>query len=112
MDRKKRMAIVAAFGAALASGQAWSATGNNLVRWLPSYNKEVANWESGMYLGFVSGISGVTNGVLFCAPNATNGQSAAIVAKFLKNNPERWGEDGGLLVIEALKNAYPKCKET
>ena len=104
--------MMVAFGAALGSGQAWSATGNDLINWLPEYEKGVANWDTGMYLGFVSGIFNVTNGVLFCAPKATNGQSAAIVGKFLKNNPERWGEDASYLVVDALQKAYPKCNKT
>lgn len=109
MDQMKNIALV---GALLMSGQAWSATGNDLMSWVPDYEKGLANWNTGIYLGFVSGISNLTNGVIYCAPNSTNGQSAAIVAKFLRNNPERWGEDASSLVVEALRKGYPKCKST
>lgn len=106
----KKITLATAAVAALASGQAWSATGNDLIRWLPDYERGIANWQSGMYLGFVSGIASFSNGILFCAPNSTNGQNAAVVAKFLRNNPERWGEDAPKLVIDALKKGYPQCK--
>ena len=96
----------------LTSGQAWSATGNDLMSWVPYYEQNAARWESGMFLGYVSGASNMLNGVIYCAPNATNGQNAAIVVKFLKNNPERWGEDAGTLVFDALSKAHPKCKRT
>lgn len=108
----KRIAITVACASALACGSAYSATGNDLISWSSSYERDIANWESGMFLGFTSGISSVANGIAFCAPDATNGQSAAIVAKFLKNNPERWGESATVLTLEALRKGYPKCKET
>ncbi|MDU9039965.1 Rap1a/Tai family immunity protein [Pseudomonas corrugata] len=106
--KKIKWAVAAAL---LMSGQAWSATGNDLISWVPSYERDAMTWESGMLLGYVSGASNMLNGVVFCAPKATNGQNTAIVIKFLKNNPERWGEDATSLVYDALTNSYPKCKK-
>ncbi|WP_442108230.1 Rap1a/Tai family immunity protein [Pseudomonas sp. NUPR-001] len=108
----KKIVLATAAVAALITGQAWSATGNDLMQWLPEYESDTASWASGMYLGFVSGVASATNGVLYCSPKATNGQNAAIVAKFLKNNPERWTEDAAMLTAEALQKAHPKCKNT
>ncbi|WP_110995407.1 Rap1a/Tai family immunity protein [Pseudomonas sichuanensis] len=109
---KKRIAVAVAWASSALTGVVHAATGNDLISWVPAYERDVTNWESGMFLGFVSGISNVANGIAFCAPTSTNGQSAAIVAKFLKNNPERWGEDAAALTLEALRKGYPKCKDT
>lgn len=107
----KKITWTAAVGLILASTNAWSATGNDLMAWLPDYERNSLSWEGGMYLGYVAGISNVINGVVFCAPTVTNGQSAAVVAKFLRNNPERWGEDAASLVVESLRKAFPKYKQ-
>lgn len=96
----------------LISGHAWSASGNDLMAWVPSYERESMTWEAGMLLGYVSGASSMLNGIVFCAPKATNGQNTAIVIKFLRNNPERWGEDATRLVYDALTRVHPKCKST
>lgn len=108
----KKIKWTAGAAALLACSEAWSATGNDLMSWVPSYERDAMNWESGILMGYVSGASNMLNGVVFCAPKATNGQNTAIVIKFLKNNPERWGEDAGTLVYDALRKAHPKCKTT
>lgn len=108
----KKIKWTAAVAVLFASSQAWSATGNDLMAWVPSYEHESMTWEAGMLLGYVSGSSSMLNGIVFCAPKATNGQNTAIVIKFLRNNPERWGEDATTLVYDALTRVHPKCKRT
>lgn len=94
----------------LLSVPAWATTGNDLMSWLPDYEKSEASWGGGMFLGYVSGASEVGDGVLYCSPNsATLGQTAAIVAKYLRNNPENWNLSATSLIIGALKAAYPPC---
>ncbi|WP_314357028.1 Rap1a/Tai family immunity protein [Pseudomonas rhodesiae] len=89
---------------------AWSMTGNDLVKWMPDYESNSGSFGGGVFGGYVAGIADFTRGVLFCpAGNITNGQNAAIVVKFLKNNPEKWNQQASGLVIEALSRAYPKC---
>lgn len=89
--------------------QAW--TGNDLVRWEADYSRSTPGWDGGMYLGYIAGIAEFGNTILYCAPEGvTNGQNAAVVTKFLKNNPERWTENSGRLVIAALQASYPPCK--
>lgn len=100
----------AAVAALVASGHAWSATGNDLIEWGKD-NPKGSRFIDGVYMGYISGIADFSNGILFCAPNgATNGQNVAIVTKFLKNNPERWTEQAATLVVAALSAAYPSCK--
>lgn len=38
----------------------------------------------------------------------TNAQQIAIIDKYLQENPSRWNEDFGLLVMSAYKDAYEK----
>lgn len=106
----KTIKITFALLGACLSGNAWSATGNELVQWGKD-NPDGSKFIDGVYMGYISGIADFSNGILFCAPvGATNGQNVAIVSKFLKNNPERWTESAPSLIVAALSAAYPPCK--
>ncbi|MNO20185.1 hypothetical protein D3C76_99340 [compost metagenome] len=110
---KKIAACIGAL-AISASQSAWSFTGNDLIKWLPDYeNDNIATWNGGLYLGYVAGVADTTMGIVFCPiGNVTNGQNGAVVAKWLKKNPERWSEEASSLIISALRSSYPKCKTT
>jgi hypothetical protein len=41
----------------------------------------------------------------------TPGQIFAIVAKYLNNHPEKWNEPAVILVVEAIKEAFPQKKK-
>jgi hypothetical protein len=75
--------------------------------------KEYEKWETGstvgVYPGYVSGVHDVYQGRgLICgSENVSIKQAAAIVAKYLKNNPERWNEPAYFLVSDALLKAFP-----
>lgn len=93
-------------------GAAWATSGNDLVKWIPEYEASKATFAGGLFIGYVTGIADFGRGFLFCpAGNVTNGQNAAIVVKYLKNNPEKWNWQASTLVVEALSNAYPKCPD-
>ncbi|WP_176753970.1 Rap1a/Tai family immunity protein [Nitrosomonas mobilis] len=50
-------------------------------------------------------------GGLFCTTSGvTRGQFIAIVAKYLKNNPEKWNMSADSIVFYAMKEAFP-CKK-
>ncbi|MDM3952882.1 Rap1a/Tai family immunity protein [Pseudomonas alloputida] len=110
----KRLLIASAALIAIPSS-AYAFTGNDLSFWLKIYekrNEPGSGWDPGAFIGYVGGVSEVVQGVLFCAPDtATHGQSAAIVAKYLKDHPEQWDKPASSIVITALSNAYPKCKK-
>ncbi|WP_143524249.1 Rap1a/Tai family immunity protein [Pseudomonas sp. 382] len=109
----KKIAACAGLSIAALSQPAWSITGNDLIGWIPDYERATkSTFNSGMFLGYTAGVAEATVGVLFCPPpEVTNGQNAAIVAKWLRQNPERWAEPASNLVITALQKAYPKCKD-
>lgn len=108
MAKKSILALLVAGLAA--SGNASAFTGNDLIKWLPEYEKGTT-LASGMYLGYVSGVADIGNNILFCTKaKVTRGQVAAIVGKYLRNNPESWQEEASTLVTLALEQAFP-CPE-
>lgn len=96
------------------SSNSWASftSGNELHKWMTEWEKENGNRHStGLFRGYVSGVVDTGNNILFCTGNGvTRGQYTAVVAKFLKNNPELWNNSGDSIVIDALKNAFP-CKK-
>lgn len=88
--------------------------------------------ESGSCLGYVLAVSNLlaafrhldasdlhkvstTYGVaiiLVCAPEATAGQMAAIVYRYLDAHPEQWHLDGNILVVRALGRAWSCLERT
>jgi len=88
--------------------------GNKLVLHMREYEKAErgdrgTQWErSGQYMGYVVGVHDAAEGVLVCSPaNATVGQVAAIVAKYLNAHPEEWSRPAHFLVTVALMSAFP-----
>lgn len=63
-----------------------------------------------MFRGYVAGVQDTFNGVSFCVPSDVPlSQAAAVVRKYLSDNPKSWNKPADVLVFEALKQAYP-CK--
>jgi len=104
--------------------QAMGANGNDL---LPKRNlaldtdKRGPYWmERGYCVGFVEGVLSTSNIYkalpntprLFCFPPAgvSNEQMIRVVVKYLENHPEQLHFDASILVLTALKEAFP-CKE-
>jgi len=110
----KKISVCVSALAIFASQAACAFTGNDLIKWLHEYeNDRISTFSGGLYLGYVAGIADTTNGLAFC-PNGdvTNGQNAAVVAKWLRKNPERWTEEASMLILTALQASYPSCKRT
>ena len=89
--------------------------GNDLVK--PMREWEAANEKSAAadyssaarFTGYVTGVyDSISSFDLVCGTTqVTTAQVTAIVAKFLKQNPERWNEPAVGLVAEALAKAFP-----
>ena len=63
---------------------------------------------SALFQGYVQGVIDTLDGVIICpARNAKSGQVAAIVSKYLKANPEKWGDGGETIVVNALRPVFP-----
>jgi hypothetical protein len=86
--------------------------GNELYQWmLEDENPNGSSFKSGLFKGYVNGVVDLGDNILFCTTTGvTRGQFTAVVAKYLKNNPEKWNTSADSIVVEALKEAFP-CKE-
>jgi Rap1a immunity proteins len=90
-------------------------SGNDLVRnmrdWEAVIDKanDVSYTRAGSYSGFVAGVydSFESSHIICPKDRTTRGQINAVVAKFLKVNPERWGEPAVNLILGALQDAFP-----
>lgn len=68
--------------------------------------------DASRYNGYVLGVSDSTNAVgLTCIPlGTTTTQITAITAKFLRENPDKWGATGSDNVFWALSAPFPCAK--
>lgn len=83
-------------------------TGNDLEQKLLQSGRTI---DVSMFRGYVAGVQDSFNGEAFCVPeNVQLSQASAVVKKYLAENPRLWNEPAKLLVIKALKHAYPCTK--
>lgn len=83
-------------------------TGNGLEQELLQSGRTV---DVSMFRGYVAGVQDVFNGEAFCVPaDVPLSQASAVVKKYLADNPRLWNDPAKLLVIKALKHAYPCTK--
>lgn len=87
-------------------------SGNKLKTYLDAYEAKNADFNAGVYAGYVIGVQDSLGDILFCTPQdvVTQGQIAAIIGKFLRANPELWNKPADILVAQALNQAFP-CKK-
>jgi hypothetical protein len=88
--------------------------GNDLVEMMREYDK----WEKGdphadlvdatHFLAYVTGVHDATWYKYSVPAEATRAQLAAVVSKFLKQNPKKWSHSAFYLVEQALTKAFPK----
>jgi len=92
--------------------------GNDLITSMREYDKTEANPsgakvdfdEAWKYLGYITGVYDATEYLYNTPDKVTQRQLAAVVSKYLKNNPEKWNEPAALLVMNALQEAFPLKK--
>lgn len=91
-------------------------SGDELVQLMREYEKaerkdRSTDWyKAGQYLGFVTGFYDAT--WFFYADTKKIGAEriAGVVAKFLKQHPEKWNRAAWDLVMEALQETFPRGK--
>lgn len=111
-----RIRIIAVLFFLLISGDAvWAYDdGNSLMENLRHY-EGVSNGQkganpvnAGIYMGYVMGVAAALNGRVICTyGRVSNGQVLEIVAKHLKEHPEKLYLAANDLVAETLKTAFP-----
>ena len=81
-----------------------------IVRTHKNFDTESLIYKVGQFVGFIRATTqqGVLANVLCNKDNVTLDQMQLIVAKYFKNNPERWQDPATLLILEALNEAF--CK--
>ncbi len=94
--------------------------GNELVKMMDAYERAGKEgidkvdsktvFNAAWFVGYISGVADETETPYFTTKKINAAQVAAIVAKFLKENPEKWSEPGNQIVTEALKKAFPLKK--
>jgi hypothetical protein len=69
-------------------------------------------WNMGFYMGYVTGLIDVSFDVFNIPSGVTGGQIFSVIGKYLDEHPERWHKSAGVLVIEALKEKFPRVPKT
>ena len=89
-------------------------SGHKLVEFMREYEKfekgldDPSYVETGHYMGYVTGVADVLQQLeLIKTEEVTIAQLCAVVAKYLKANPEMWHHPALALVTLALKEAFP-----
>jgi hypothetical protein len=96
-----------------AYGGIYFMTGNDLAKRMRAYDAQrfqtvEEKLRAAFYFGFVIGVFD-SNSMNFNANiKIKPHQIGVIVSKYLKEHPERWHEPAYLIVIDALKQAFPK----
>jgi hypothetical protein len=86
-------------------------SGNRLVELMREHDRDDPQAiEAGEYGVYILGVCDATRLLYNIPEKATIGQIAAIVSKYLKDHPEKWGEPASDLVIKALQEAFPLKK--
>ena len=117
---KTRITGMVALVAALLSGSAVAADGNDLIKWCQDVNSDNAatksSFGSGYCMGTMSMVYTLVNYInsslpmeMCPPPDITNEQMARIVVKYLQESPEVLHLDAATLTFSALRTAYP-CK--
>jgi len=110
----KVLCALAFFLAASNSAHAESYSGADLKRFADA-GEAVKEGQSGVdqigagvYIGYLAGVAGSFQGIYYCPPTGvTLRDEAAVVAKYLKDNPDKLEQPTQLLVVKALEVAYP-----
>jgi hypothetical protein len=88
-------------------------TGYDLVGPMPEWDKAMTRdpttelWKATEFRGYITGVCD-GSGIVDSLQGVPNNQLCAVVSKFLKEHPERWSEPASLLVIDAIRKAFPK----
>lgn len=85
--------------------------GSSLVAAMEGRDRDDSGYRSGYFDGYVKGVADATVDRLWCPdPQVKGGQLPEIVANHLRANPSTWHLPGDVLVVNALRAAYP-CGE-
>ena len=96
------------------SGYCGGLSGNQLVEYMREFDKAQSGsnpswYEVGVFMGFVIGVADTLSLSNYINVEGVSiAQACAVVAKYLKANPEKWHESAVDLVAPVLREAFPK----
>ena len=102
------------FLASTVEAQQYFHDGNDLAKLMKEYEKAEAKDPNTNYMevrhygGYILGVHDATTSLYGDKGKVTIQQMLSIVAKYLKAHPEKWNGPASDLVVEALKEAFPK----
>lgn len=110
---------ILALSAALLATEASAMDGNELKGFADAYMRtqqgtytsplDVAN--AGRFSGYVQGVTESSISFTFCpSKDVTLGQTYAIVAKYLNDNPAKWNQHASKLIEDAMTQSFPCAK--
>jgi len=88
--------------------------GNKLVADMREFEKaeskdSTANYQQAyFFIGYVTGVYDSSDDVYFYPAKPTIAQICSIVSKYLKDNPDKLSRSADLIIIDALRQAFPK----
>ncbi|MDC1329447.1 Rap1a/Tai family immunity protein [Pseudomonadales bacterium] len=112
----KKLVMITALAMLLASSNSHAfITGNNLVEYCDDYEQDGGSFRGGYCYGYVGGIAQTLDWVsdknrICASENVTQKQVVSIVRKYMEEHPEMLHERADMLVIIALRIAFP-CSE-
>jgi hypothetical protein len=85
-------------------------SGNDLVELIKAATGQsgVANTKTEIYIAYIIGVYDATSYAYKTPQSLTKGQVMVVVANYLMHHPDQWDDPASLLVIRALKEAFPK----
>jgi hypothetical protein len=70
-----------------------------------------ANTKAEKYIAYIIGVYDATSYAYNAPQSLTRGQVMVVVTNYLMRHSEQWGDPASLLVIRALKEAFPKKEQ-
>ena len=92
--------------------RAFGMTGNKLLSECGTgpIESAAATWDTGVCLGYVTGILDTLTGIVICpSGGVTNGQAIDTAVRFVIDHPESRDREADVLVYQALTAAFPPC---
>ena len=85
-------------------------SGNDLVELIKADagTSQIDYAKAEKYIAYIIGVYDATSRAYNAPSSLTKGQVIAVVTSYLMNHSEQWADPASLLVIRALKEAFPK----
>ena len=115
--RKIIIAVIVVLMAVPVHAEFFFLTGYELASYMKEYHKtersepDAKIAKANAFVGYVTGVFETLSGLRrICTRGTSTGHITSVVAKYLKDNPERWSEPAIYSTAEALEAEFPCIK--